>query len=156
NTMMGTPGYMAPEQVREPLLVDARADVFSLGCVLFECLAGVPPFSAKQSLAVLAKLLLEEAPRIGELRPDVPAALEDLLERMLRKDPAGGPADAGVLLAEIDALDPAAPIPSRRGPMLTSGEQELTAVLLVGVDEEDDVTPLVRTDPTLLSVGMAR
>ena len=58
---VGTAGYMAPEQARgERARIDARADVFSLGCVLFECLAGVPVFQAESPYMLLAKVLLDE------------------------------------------------------------------------------------------------
>lgn len=72
-TIVGTPGYMAPEQAKgDRTTLDARADVFSLGCVLFECLTGKPAFQATHVMALLAKLLLDEPPRVRELRPDVP------------------------------------------------------------------------------------
>src|SRR5262249_55242247 len=65
--LLGTPGYMAPEQARSSQRVDARADVFSLGCVLFECLTGKPAFSGDRFIAVLAKVLFEEPPRLSDL-----------------------------------------------------------------------------------------
>ncbi len=68
--MVGTPGYMSPEQARGQKGIDARADVFSLGCVLYQCLTGRAPFVADDLFAVLAKLVFEEPPRIGELRPE--------------------------------------------------------------------------------------
>ena len=64
------PGYMAPEQARGERDVDARADVFSLGCVLFECLTGRPPFAGDDTLAVLLKVVLEEAPRLPRAAPE--------------------------------------------------------------------------------------
>ncbi len=90
--VVGTPAYMAPEQARGAPDVDLRADLFSLGCVLFECLAGRPPFEGQHAMAVLAKILFEEAPTLRALRPDVPPALEGLVARMLAKDPAERPA----------------------------------------------------------------
>ncbi len=59
--LLGTPSYIAPEQARGAREVDGRADLFSLGAVLFECLTGRPPFSGEHVMAVLAKVLLEEA-----------------------------------------------------------------------------------------------
>jgi tetratricopeptide (TPR) repeat protein/predicted Ser/Thr protein kinase len=102
---IGTPGYMAPEQARGSRHLDARADVFSLGCVLFECLAGQPPFVGETSMAVLAKILLEDAPRISSVRADLPQALDDLLARMLAKDPQGRPANAAMVATALEALD---------------------------------------------------
>ncbi|APR76749.1 Adenylate cyclase [Minicystis rosea] len=105
-TIVGTPGYMAPEQVEgRARSVDACADVFSLGAVLFECLTGQPAFQAAHLLAVLAKLLLEGAPRVREVCPDVPSGLDELIARMLAKDPAGRPADGAAVVAELAVLD---------------------------------------------------
>src|SRR5690242_3669708 len=83
--MLGTPGYMAPEQARGEPAIDARADVFALGCVLYRCLTGRPPFVGNDGLSVLVKVLLEDPPRLRELRGEVPAALDDLVTRMLAK-----------------------------------------------------------------------
>jgi len=102
---VGTPGYMAPEQARgERERIDARADVFSLGCVLFECLAGRPAFEGSHMMALLAKLLMEEAPRLREFVPRAPDALDDLIARMLSKAPELRPAHGAAMVAEIDAL----------------------------------------------------
>jgi tetratricopeptide (TPR) repeat protein len=93
-TPLGTIGYMAPEQVRGEADVDARADVFALGAVLFECLAGQPPFHADHALAVLAKITLEDAPRVRSLQPLVPPELDEMIATMLARDRADRPADA--------------------------------------------------------------
>jgi serine/threonine protein kinase len=66
---LGTPGYMAPEQARGERDLDARADLFALGCVLFEAVSGRAPFAGAHLMAVLAKVLFEDAPRLRELRP---------------------------------------------------------------------------------------
>src|SRR5262249_39727549 len=87
--LVGTPGYMAPEQASGSREVDARADIFSLGCVLFECLTGRPAFVGEHVIAVLAKIVFEDAPRVSELRDDIPESLDDLVARMRSKDPAG-------------------------------------------------------------------
>src|SRR6185312_14863961 len=91
--MIGTPGYMAPEQARGDRDVGPRADVFALGCILFELLTGEHAFVGDNVMAVLAKILLEDAPRVAELRPELPHELDELVSRMLAKQPAERPAD---------------------------------------------------------------
>jgi predicted Ser/Thr protein kinase len=136
--VLGTVGYMAPEQAIGARDIDARADVFALGCVLFECLTGKPPFAGDHAVAILAKVLREEAPRVSELRPGVQAALDDLVARMLAKDKQLRPKDATALLAEIDRFSTVAeetPLSSARyRARLTGSEQRLACVILVQLD----------------------
>ncbi len=106
-TMLGTPGYMAPEQARGEPNIDPRADVFSLGCVLFKCLTGRSAFQGADGLSVLIKVILEEPPRLRELRGDIPEALDDLVARMLAKPPKDRPRDGDAVAAELLALDDA-------------------------------------------------
>ncbi|WP_437969558.1 protein kinase [Sorangium sp. So ce260] len=136
--MLGTPGYMAPEQARGELTIDARADVFALGCVLYRCLTGRPPFVGNDGLSVLVKVLLEDPPRLRELRGEVPAALDDLVTRMLAKAPRDRPRDGAAVAAELASLGDLAP-GSRRGlplpiggpaPELTTGERRMICLLL--------------------------
>jgi eukaryotic-like serine/threonine-protein kinase len=70
--LLGTIGYMAPEQALDPKRADARADVFSLGCVLYECLTGQPPYVGATPVAVLSKLLCDEPPVPSLSRPGLP------------------------------------------------------------------------------------
>src|SRR5688500_4273670 len=102
--MIGTPGYMAPEQARGERNVGARSDVFALGCLLFECLTGKPPFVGDNVMAILAKVLLEDAPRVGIVRPELPEALDDLVARTLSKTPEQRPRDGTQLAAELAAI----------------------------------------------------
>jgi serine/threonine protein kinase len=82
----GTPQYMAPEQARgDP--VDARADLFALGAVLYAMAAGRPPFRADSAMAVLRRICDDRHRPIRELNPDVPAWLEATIDRLLAKDP---------------------------------------------------------------------
>ena len=138
--MLGTPGYMAPEQARGDRRLDARADVFSLGCVLFKCLTGRMPFHGDDVMAVLLRLVLEEAPRLGELCPEAPAALEDLIARTLSKDPAARPADGAALAREILSIDHvgggrAAPIGPSVGLALTTLERLMMCVVIARTNE---------------------
>src|SRR5207302_1047317 len=91
--LLGTPGYMAPEQARGGKELDARADVFALGCVLFECLTGRAAFVGEHVMALLAKILLEEAPRVSEVRADLPEPLDRLVQRMMAKQAPERPRD---------------------------------------------------------------
>src|SRR6185369_13796 len=131
-SLLGTPAYMAPEQARRGPDLSPAADVFSLGCVLFECATGRRAFVGEHPMAVLAKVLLEEAPRARELAYEVPAALDELLAEMLSKEPAARPADASRVaeaLARIE--DGAAESCSFRGPAtLGAREAEIVSVAL--------------------------
>lgn len=91
--VVGTIGYIPPEQVRGET-IDARADLFGLGSVLFECLAGRPAFAAGALMAVLTRLLVESPPSLRELRADVPLDFEALIMSMLAKDPSARPPNA--------------------------------------------------------------
>ncbi len=106
-TLLGTPGYMAPEQIIGAPTIDPRADVFALGCVLYECLTGRPAFDADQMMVLLAKMRAPEPPRPLDVRFDVPAALDEIIARMLSSNPAHRPADGTAVAAEIAMLDDA-------------------------------------------------
>lgn len=136
--MLGTLGYMAPEQARGTKQLDARADVFALGAVLFKCLTGLPAFAGDDEIAILAKMLFEAPPRVRDIRKDVPPALDDLLARMLSRDPLQRPADGGIVAAELAAIGPldgagaaAAREASAHGDVITRGEQRLVSVVAV-------------------------
>ena len=86
-TSLGTPAYMSPEQATGERNIDARSDVFSLGAVLYEMLAGSPPFAAPNVAAVLARIVTTEAPSLRARRPDVPPSLALVVERALAKRP---------------------------------------------------------------------
>jgi tetratricopeptide (TPR) repeat protein len=137
--LIGTPGYMAPEQARGEPTIDARADVFSLGCVLFECLTGEPAFNGQHAAAILTKVLFEETPSARRARPEVPEALDELLQRMLAKRreerPVDGQAAASALRA-LGELPSERPGQSARTPSLTGSEQRAIAVILVSTPGE--------------------
>jgi tetratricopeptide (TPR) repeat protein len=140
--MIGTPGYMAPEQTRGDKDVGARADVFALGCVLFECLTGQPVFVGDNIMAVLAKILLEDAMRVSELRPDLPDELDRLVARMLAKRPDERPRDGAQLAAELGNLGTIdlgdRPRTSARMAALTGTERRLLCVVLIGGGDDPD------------------
>jgi serine/threonine-protein kinase len=102
--VMGTPGYMSPEQVSGSSEVDHRHDLYSFGCVLYEMLAGQPPFTGDDSQAMLASHVLERPRPLSELRPDAPVRLSQAIMRCLEKKPADRWDTAGELLAELEAV----------------------------------------------------
>ena len=124
-TILGTPGFMAPEQVRGQTDIDARADVFALGCVLFQALTGKAPFDG-DVVVRLAKVLFEGAPRARSLRPDLPWMIDDLVSRMLAQDREERPRDGSAVLEELQAMRTGAP--ERRLPAATPTNGVLTIV----------------------------
>lgn len=150
---IGTPRYMAPEQVRGERDLDARIDVFALGCVLFECLTGRVAFSGDDELAVLAKILLEEQPRAIAYCPGIPPQLDELVTRMLAKDPAERPRDGHAVAQELSNLGTIGPterVPARRASAAISREeQRLLCVLLAS---ERTSSPGVRADEATLNI----
>jgi len=134
--LIGTPGYMAPEQAKgERGNLDARADMFSLGCVLYECLVGKPAFEGIHVIALLAKLLMEEPVRVRELRPDVPWALDALIHRLLSKDPGQRPPDGNALAQALEQLGsgdlPRISIRPPASEAITHSEKRLVSVVAV-------------------------
>jgi len=87
NIVLGTPTYMSPEQIAGKK-VDGRSDIFSLGVVLFEMLTGRPPFTADNLSALLFAIAHNPSPSIKVIRPDIPPALQQVLNQALEKDPA--------------------------------------------------------------------
>jgi non-specific serine/threonine protein kinase len=87
DTIVGTATYMAPEQAWNGNAVDGRADLYSLGCVLYEMLTGSPPFEAPTALALLTKHLHEVPPRMTETRPELDAVIGAMIDRALQKRP---------------------------------------------------------------------
>ena len=100
--MVGTPEYMSPEQAAGERVLNARSDVYSLGCVLYEMLAGEPPYTGPTAQAVIAKRFTDPVPAIRRLRPTVPPAVEQALMKALARVPADRFASAAALGAALN------------------------------------------------------
>ena len=98
--VMGTPAYMSPEQARGQT-VDHRTDIYSLGVILYECLAGKLPFEGRNYNAVVAALLTENPPPLNTIRPELGAPFEKIVHKALRKDPAQRYQSASEMLQEL-------------------------------------------------------
>ena len=98
--VMGTLAYMSPEQA-EGRPVDARSDIFSLGAVIYEMLAGRRPFAGSSGAGLITAILRDEPPPLRTLRDDAPAAVVGIVERALAKDPAARYANAEIMRAEL-------------------------------------------------------
>lgn len=109
--VVGTPYYMSPEQAAGELRIDARSDVYSLGCVVYEMLAGEVPFPGGGAQAVRAKHLHAAVPDVTILRPTLPVAVQEVLARALAKAPTDRYPSAGALVTALRKAAAAAPTP---------------------------------------------
>lgn len=136
--LVGTVPYMSPEQVKKESL-DARTDIFALGCVLHELIAGKNPFARASQAETISAVVREEPPLLSDLDSAVPVSLTRVVERCLQKQPAQrfqAAADLGYALREIPdetpKLSPAAPSPKRFVSMKW-GWTALAAILMLGM-----------------------
>jgi serine/threonine-protein kinase len=98
---LGSPHYMAPEQMLEACEADQRSDIWSLGVVLHELLVGTPPWEGANAIEVCAKVLSLPPPSVTDARPDVPHPLVRIVERCLEKEPGRRYADVSQLGADL-------------------------------------------------------
>jgi hypothetical protein len=115
-TFLGSPSYMAPEQIHDASRADARTDIYALGAVIYAMLTGRPMFS-HSSLPMLIIAITNNAPEpLASLRPDTPAALLELVEHLTHKDPEKRPQTMAEVRAAIAALGPLDATAPRRAP----------------------------------------
>jgi predicted Ser/Thr protein kinase len=104
-SFLGTPAYMAPEQAGgDPDAIDARADVYALGAILYEVLTGRPPFTGKKALQVIKQVLKEDPVPCRQVFPQAPPELEAIALKSLKKDPAERYQTAGELADALEAV----------------------------------------------------
>ncbi len=102
-TVLGTPHYMAPEQI-EGRDLDARADLFSLGCVLFRMTTGLLPFTGPSHMSVFVSVTRDTPPNVRHLNPAVPPALAELIEQLLEKQPDRRPRSAAEVAERLNVI----------------------------------------------------
>jgi tetratricopeptide (TPR) repeat protein len=157
---IGTPAYMSPEQASAEKNVDARSDIYSLGCVLYEMLGGQPPFTGRTAQAIQARRMTDPVPPLHTVRETVPAHIEEAILKALAKVPA----DRFVTATHfVDALTqpPGAPSPDRErgtggeGPwrrIAWTGAVAAALVLVVWVARHQWSKQSVALDPNLVVV----
>src|SRR3989454_6320781 len=118
---LGTPGYMSPEQGAASARVDERSDIYSLGCVLYEMLAGEPPFTGPSAESIVRQHLAAAPPRVGARRGAVPPAIEEAIVRALAKTPADRFATAAEFVEALAAPAQRVRDPGRRKSRLAAG-----------------------------------
>lgn len=152
--VIGTPRYLAPEQVRGARHVDGRADLFSLGAVLYECLAGVPAFGADDAMAVIVQILFEPLPSLAAARPDLPSQLTGVVDALLRRNADERPAHAHDVERALGELE------ERGASLVGSGTSPLRVdrALLRRASASLPVTtsPLLGRDEELARISEAR
>ncbi len=131
STVMGSAAYMAPEQATgQP--ATAATDLYALGCVLMALLTGQPPFDAEHPLAVLQQHMTAPPPPLRGRRPDVPSALEDLIDQLLAKAPERRPHDAELVREQLARIRRAAATRTQPMPAMPVPTEPLTVPLPTG------------------------
>jgi eukaryotic-like serine/threonine-protein kinase len=141
---IGTPTYMSPEQAAADPDVDARADVYSLGCVFYELLTGQPPYTGDTPRALMSQHFSAAIPRARATRAEVPAALDDVIASALVKDPAERCASASLFSAALQQFGTTTSRPAdgesiaRVGPIVSRSRTDKPAI---GVLPFDNLSP---------------
>jgi eukaryotic-like serine/threonine-protein kinase len=127
---LGTPAYMSPEQASGDARIDGRADIYALGCVLYEMVTGNPPFTGSSAQAILARHSIDQVPPLRTVRKAVPPAMERAVLKALEKVPADRYANAREL---VEALTASERVPAKRGSRLRVIGASVSAAGVVGV-----------------------
>ncbi|HEY5935765.1 MAG TPA: serine/threonine-protein kinase, partial [Kofleriaceae bacterium] len=144
-TAVGTPSFMSPEQARGERELDPRTDSFALGCLLYECLTGMPAFGGRNAAAIMARIVMCEPPALRASWFEAPPELEAVVAQLLAKDRDGRPADGAAVAALLDSIEVPATERRRRldsGTLATEVGETATYVIFVQADELDE--PAIR------------
>jgi eukaryotic-like serine/threonine-protein kinase len=131
HTSLGTAAYMAPEQLRGEE-IGPQADIWGTGIVLFELLTGTRPFRGEYAEALSYSILNEQPSTITELRPDLPAEVDRIIKKMLRKDPLQRYASTDEVIAELEVLRTPSSGSGKSGPRSTKVREPLRAGAKLG------------------------
>jgi serine/threonine-protein kinase len=142
-TIQGSPPYVAPEQARGQR-ADPRSDVYGLGCVLFEMLAGRPPFTGKSASAVIMQHLDATPPRLSAFRDDISSNVEDVVGRALSKEPTQRYESAGAFRSDIDRV--AAGLPASRMTIVSTRHLDPTTTEALSRAAADEPPPPPRLE----------
>jgi tetratricopeptide (TPR) repeat protein len=155
---IGTPAYMSPEQAMGSEQIDGRSDIYALGCVLYEMLAGEPPYSGPTAQSILVKRLTEPVPRLASLRESVSPGLNALVHRALSRAPADRPSTAEAFVEALDqsasASIPSSP-PGRLG-LIAASVLVVVALVLIGLRLGGAKSAIDRAPSTALASHLAR
>ena len=144
-TVYGTPAYMSPEQAKGVKDIDGRADLYALGVVAYQMLAGRVPYEADTPIALALKHVMEPPPRLREARPDLPEQADAVLRRAMAKDPRDRFATASHLHAALAASLQTRPSERARGEILSPSETAATVPL------PDVSSPDAPTEPPVVA-----
>ena len=153
---IGTPQYMAPEQAAADAAMDHRVDLYALGCVAYEMIAGEPPFVGRNAASLLRAHIVAAPTPIATKRADVPEALGALIERCLEKDPLARPASAHEINEVLDNLASAQAAGAR-----STGSTELATIAVlpfasVSAEQESDLFADGLTDEVITDLSMIK
>ncbi len=158
-TLLGTPRYMSPEQCRSAARIDHRSDIYALGAMLFELIAGRPPFQG-ETVEVIAAHLMVLPPSLVELAPGTPPELAVLIEQLLEKEPGARPASMEAVERALEEIGEAAGIePPRRPSAMPDGLPRRPSAMPDGLPRPRLETPRssIETATTLNAVaGVSR
>jgi serine/threonine-protein kinase len=157
SSLIGSPLYMSPEQMRSARTVDARADIWSLGAIMFELLTGQPPFGGETVIEACTAILNDELPSMTALNPAIPPYLESIVRRCLEKERSQRYPSVGDLATELAGFSPSSRVHAERAlRVLGTGGSRQSGQIPVsfqgGVATPSGSNPIANPTPSNLAV----